>query len=199
LNACFIRLPDLRSPPEIVLNKDIDWGEHFAASACHGPTESLFGPFAAKLNVRQMLEALAAEQGLCWRALGWEKRGGPCFARQVRKCRGACIGEETPEQHHLRLATALEAQRVRDWPVAGRVLVRERHPDARFEEAHVFDRWCHVGTARSPDELDDLAQSRVEIDFDPDVYKILLAFFAKHPGAVKPLPARRYEEEVVPA
>jgi DNA polymerase-3 subunit epsilon len=199
LNACFIRLPDLRSPPEIVLNKDIDWCEHFAASGSHGPSQSLFGPFAAKLNVRQMLEALAAEQGLCWRALGWETRAGPCFARQVRKCRGACIGEETPEQHHLRLATALEAQRVRDWPVAGRVLVRERHPDGRFEEAHVFDRWCHVGSARSAEDLDELAHARVEIEFDPDIYKILLAFFAKHPGAVKPLPARHHHEDFIPA
>jgi DNA polymerase III subunit epsilon len=199
LNACFIRLPDQRSPPQIVLNKDIDWGAHFAAAGACGPAESLFGPFAAKPNVRQVLEALAAEHGLCWRALGWEKRGGPCFARQVRKCRGACIGEETPEQHHLRLATVLHAQRVRDWPAAGRVQVRERHPDGRFEEAHVFDRWCHVGTARSEEELAELAQARVEIEFDPDIYKILLAYFARHPGLVRPLPARRYEEGVTPA
>ncbi len=34
-------------------------------------------------------------------------RGGPCFARQVRKCRGACVGEESPESHNVRLATAL--------------------------------------------------------------------------------------------
>jgi DNA polymerase III subunit epsilon len=199
LNACFIRLPDLRSPPEIVANRDIDWAEHFARAGGPGPSQSLFGPFAAKLNVRRTLEALAAEHGLCWRSLGWEKRGGPCFARQVRKCRGACLGEESPEQHHLRLATALEPQRVKDWPVPGRVMVREGHPDGRFEEAHVFDRWCHVGTARSEDELEALAEARVEIDFDPDVYRILLSFFAKRPGAAKPLPLRRYGEEVVPA
>src|SRR5689334_19794897 len=140
LNACFVRLPDLTSAPEVLFNKDIDWGVRGAGS------ESLYGPFAAKLNVRKLLEELAAEHGLCWRQLGWEKRGGPCFARQVKKCRGACIGEETPQVHHLRLATALAPWRVADWPFEGRIIVRERHPEARFEEAHVFDRWCHVGT-----------------------------------------------------
>jgi DNA polymerase III subunit epsilon len=179
LNACFIRLPGLAAAPEILANKDIDW------AARREGAESLFGPFAAKLNVRKLLEELAAEHGFCWRQLGWEKRGGPCFARQVKKCRGACIGEETPQQHNLRLATALAAWRVADWPFRGRAIVRERHPDGRFEEAHVFDRWCHVGTARSEDELLGLLEARVEIDFDPDIYRILHSFIAKHRSAVQ--------------
>ncbi|MGZ5675103.1 MAG: exonuclease domain-containing protein [Usitatibacter sp.] len=192
LNACFIRFPDLRSAPEIVTNKDIDWGARDAGA------ETLFGPFAAKLNIRQLLEQLAAEHGFCWRQLGWEKRGGPCFARQVKRCRGACVGEETPEQHNLRLATALAPYRVNDWPWAGRIVIRERHPDGRFEEAHVFERWCHLGTARSEQELDDLAQARVQIDFDPDIYKIVQSFVAKKPRAVMPLDAAREGAEVEP-
>ena len=189
-NAVFLRFPDLRSPPETLANKDIDWAARGAGA------ESLFGPFAAKLNVRMMLEGLAAEHGFCWRQLGWEKRGGPCFARQVKKCRGACIGEETPEQHHLRLLTALAPHRVRDWPWPGRIFVRERHAESGIEEAHVFDRWTHVGTARTADELDDLCHARAEIEFDPDIYKILVGFVAKHPGAVKGVPKVRESEEL---
>jgi DNA polymerase-3 subunit epsilon len=189
LNACFIRLPDLRSPPEVVQSKDIDWN-------ARGPhSETLFGPFATKPHVKALLEAIAGEEGLCWRQLGWEKRGGPCFARQVRKCRGACIGEETPEQHNLRLAGALTAHRVNDWPWPGRVAIRERHPDGTLEEAHVFERWSHLGTARSEDELAELAQARAEIDFDPDVYRILLSYIAKHRHAVRPLPKAAAPEE----
>jgi DNA polymerase-3 subunit epsilon len=178
-NACFVRLPALSATPEILFNKDIDWGERGEGA------ESLYGPFAAKLNVRKLLEELAHEQGLCWRQLGWEKRGGPCFARQVKKCRGACVGEETAQVHNLRLATALAPWRVAEWPFPGRIFVRERHPDGRFEEAHVFDRWCHVGTARTQDELEALVETRIEIDFDPDVYKILHSFIARRRGAVK--------------
>jgi len=182
LNACFIRLPALAATPEILLNKDIDWSARGAGA------ESLFGPFAAKLNVRKLLEELAGVEGFCWRQLGWEKRGGPCFARQVKKCRGACIGEESPAQHNLRLATALAPWRVADWPWRGRIIVRERHPDGRFEEAHLFDRWCHLGTARSEDELADLVETRAEIDFDPDIYRILVSHVAKHRGSVRVLP-----------
>jgi DNA polymerase III subunit epsilon len=181
-NACFIQLADFTAPPGILANKEIDWSARGAGA------EPLFGPFAARLNVRKLLEELAAEHGLCWRQLGWEKRGGPCFARQVRKCRGACIGEETPQQHHVRLATVLAPWRVADWPWPGRIVVRERHPDARFDEAHVFDRWAHVGTARSEADLEGLLEARCEIDFDPDVYKILLAYVSKHRSAVQVVP-----------
>jgi DNA polymerase-3 subunit epsilon len=178
LNACFLRLPDLAALPEIVANKDIDWASRGAGA------EPLYGPFATKLHVRQMLEALAAEEGFCWRQLGWEKRGGPCFARQVKRCRGACIGEETPMQHNLRLATALAPWRVADWPWPGRIFIRERDGYGRFEEAHVFERWCHLGTARSAEELEELAACRAEIGFDPDVYKIVHSYVSRYRGSV---------------
>ena len=184
LNAVFVHFPDLAAAPVTLANKDIDWAARTNAS------EALYGPFQAKLNVRKLLEDLAAEHGLCWRQLGWEKRGGPCFARQVKKCRGACIGEESPLAHNLRLLTALAPWKVAEWPWPGRVVIRERHPEGRFDEAHVFERWCHLGTARSEEELEGLLEARAEIDFDPDVYKIVHAHVAKHRAGVMPVPAR---------
>jgi DNA polymerase-3 subunit epsilon len=181
LNACFIRLPDLHSPPQVLKAKDIDW------STRGDGAETLYGPFATKPQVRATLEHIAGEEGLCWRQLGWEKRGGPCFARQVRKCRGACLGEETPEQHHLRLATALAPYRIADWPWPGRIVVHERHPEGRIEEAHVFERWAHIGTARDEDELADLATTRATVEFDPDIYKLLVSYIAKHRNSIRVL------------
>jgi DNA polymerase-3 subunit epsilon len=168
----------------VLKSGDIDWAAREAGA------EALFGPFATRQHVRQALEALAAAEGLCWRQLGFEKRGGPCFARQVRKCRGACIGEETPEQHNLRLVTALAPHRVRDWPFAGRIVIRERHADGAFEEAHVFERWCHLGTARTAGDLEELLDSRIGREFDPDIYRILAAYVDRHPAAVRVM-ARR--------
>jgi DNA polymerase III subunit epsilon len=187
MNAVFLRMPDLRAAPQVVANKDIDWAARGEGA------EPLFGPFATRQQAKQLLETLAAEHGLCWRQLGWEKRGGPCFARQVKKCLGACIGEETPEQHNVRLATALAPCRLPDWPWQGRIAVREAHPEGALEEVHVFERWSHLGTARSEEDLADLTQSRAEIDFDPDVYRILASYVAKHRGSVRPLarPAQR--------
>jgi DNA polymerase-3 subunit epsilon len=71
-------------------------------------------------------------------------------------------------------------------------MVRERHADGRIEEAHVFDRWWHVGTAGDADELAALAETRAEIGFDPDVYKILQGHFRKRMASVQELAAPSY-------
>ncbi|HLX25271.1 MAG TPA: exonuclease domain-containing protein [Usitatibacter sp.] len=181
MNACFISLADLQSPPQVLKAKDIDWNSR------REDAETLYGPFATRQQIRATLENLAGDHGLCWRQLGWEKRGGPCFARQVRKCRGACIGEESPEQHHLRLATALAPFRIADWPWPGRIVVHERHPEGRLEEAHVFERWSHIGTARDEDELADLATTRATIEFDPDIYKLLVGYVGKRRDSIRVL------------
>jgi DNA polymerase III subunit epsilon len=117
----------------------------------------------------------------------------------VKKCRGACIGEESPAQHQLRLMLALSPQRVADWPWPGRIVVRERDAQARFEEAHVFDRWCHIGTARSEDDLSELLEARFEIEFDPDVYQIVRAFTAKHRSQVTVVRPARFMQDAAEA
>jgi DNA polymerase-3 subunit epsilon len=181
--TCVLRLPDLSAPPEILDVGEVEW------EGRDDESEALYGPFASKRHARQLLERLASEEGLCWRQLGWEKRGGPCFARQLKRCRGACVGEESPEQHHLRLATALAPWRIGDWPWRGPVGVREIHPDGEREEIHVIDRWRHIGTARDEEELAALAGSTRLPAFDPDILKLLVRWFAAHPRSVKPLAA----------
>lgn len=178
-----LRLPSLREAPEFVKVDAIDWD-------ARGPgAEPLYGPFSSPRAARELLEAIAAEEGLCWRLLGWEKRGGPCFARQVRKCRGACVGEETPEAHNVRLATALEAKRIPDWPFAGPVAIVERDAARAIEEAHVVHQWRHLGTARDEGELLALAEARRLPEFDPDILKVLRRWLSEHPGRARPLHA----------
>ena len=180
-----LRLPSLREAPEFVKLDDIDWDARAPGA------EPLYGPFASPRAARDLLESIAAEEGLCWRLLGWEKRGGPCFARQVRKCRGACVGEETPEAHNVRLATALEARRIPDWPFPGPVVIVERDAARGIEEAHVVHQWRHLGTARDESELEALVSSRRLPEFDPDILKVLRRWLDEHPGRARPLIATR--------
>ena len=175
-----LRLPSLREAPEFVKLDDIDWDARAPGA------EPLYGPFASPRAARDLLESIAAEEGLCWRLLGWEKRGGPCFARQVRKCRGACVGEETPEAHNVRLATALEARRIPDWPFPGPVAIVERDAARGIEEAHVVHQWRHLGTARDESELEALVSSRRLPEFDPDILKVLRRWLDEHPGRARP-------------
>ena len=90
--ACFVRMEDLAR----AARGRCQQGHRLERARSRAPSR-LYGPFAAQAQrARSCSRSSPREHGLCWRQLGWEKRGGPCFARQVRKCRGACIGEETP-------------------------------------------------------------------------------------------------------
>ncbi len=132
-----------------------------------------FGPFPSRSKARSVLAALAAEHRLCWRLAGLEKREGPCFSRQIHKCAGACVGEESPAEHAVRLAEALLPYRIKPWPFAGAIAVREQHPETGKERLQVFDQWRHLGSAADESELAEVLSLALPTVFDFDVYRIL--------------------------
>ena len=134
-----------------------------------------YGPFASRASVRAALRDLAAEHRLCWLRLRLERRAaGPCFARQLRRCNGVCIGEETPDVHDRRLADALAPFAIPRWPVAGTALVRECAASGERVDVHVLRDWCWAGTARDEGELEALAEAPQRAAFDLDVTRLLL-------------------------
>ena len=132
------------------------------------------------------LEEIVRAHQLCARVLGLERGGGTdgatgsCFAYQLKRCRGACVGAEPAALHNARLRLALAAARLKPWPYRGRILVAER--DWRGEQdLHVLERWRYLGTVREADDAGGLDVDAVP--FDPDVYKILKRFLAAPAGA----------------
>ncbi|MGC2520702.1 MAG: exonuclease domain-containing protein [Burkholderiales bacterium] len=169
VGVCALCLPEEPGPPEFVTR------HRFMPRELDG----LFGPFASRRAAKTALMDLAAEHGLCWSRLGLERRNGPCFARQLGRCRGACIGAEAAADHHARLRAALNPFAIAPWPFAGPIGIREASEDGR-EELHLIDRWCHIGTARAEHEIAGLLESPPQ-GFDLDIYRIISAFLAK-PG-----------------
>ena len=166
---------DINSAPQLATAGDIDparFGE-------------LYGLFRSRATAIEALREIAASHGLCNILLGLEKRSvpysGACFAHQIKRCRGACVGLESHAQHAVRLKGALHSMRTLPWPFAGRIAVRENAGDGETTELHVLDRWCYLGTVRSEAELHDLADTRAAPVFDVDTYKILKRFIAKPP------------------
>jgi DNA polymerase-3 subunit epsilon len=99
-----------------------------------------------------------------------------------------CCGLESAERHHARLLLALAAERLRAWPYAGPVSLREHSPEQDRTEVHVFDQWRHLGTARCETDLAELMEGRLETEsggFDLDIYRLLLSRLA---GAKGPPP-----------
>lgn len=156
------------------------------------------GPYSSRSSARTHVIELAREHGLCLLTLGLERRSkpaagsapdappAPCFAFQVRRCRGACVGTEDVAAHATRLTEALAHARIEPWPFDGSVALIERRADALREDIHVVDRWCWLGSARSLDAAHALAATATARSFEPDVYRIVRSALAK--GAVEVLP-----------
>jgi DNA polymerase-3 subunit epsilon len=146
-----------------------------------GLTSACYGLFKSAKEANNALRALAESHNLCDILLGLEKAkpGKPCFGHQLKRCKGACVGNEPYARHTVRLITALVGLKLVAWPFAGPALVREG------EEAHLIEGWRYLGTAVSDEELHALLDSPCP-PFDRDIYKIL----TKHVGKMMPLPER---------
>ncbi len=160
--------PEASLPGELTLTwaRDLDWGRQHAA---HG----LFG---SKRDANTWLRELAEANGLCQVTLGLEKapKGRACFAFQMRRCAGVCVGQEPRADHDGRLAALLADWRVRTWPFEGPVKVGEG------DAWHVVDAWSYLGMARSEEEVQALlAHGRPA--FDKDTYRILMAWMPRLP------------------
>ncbi len=163
------------------LTLDAKHGPDFVpASAIEpGALAGLYGPFASKRAARETLRTLAAEHRLCWRQLGLERRsGGPCFQRQLKRCAGACIGEESAAEHDARLLVALAPAAIPAWPLPGPGLVREARPNGGRVDVHVLRDWCWLGSARDDGELFALLAAPPRPHFDIDIARLLLKRWA---------------------
>jgi len=134
---------------------------------------NLYGPYRSRNQALSHLRELADQHRLCPQALGLESGKGRCFAHQIGHCQGVCCGEEAPDRHHLRLQMALATDKLRAWPFAGPVGLREHNPRTARTDVHVFDQWCYLATLHSEEELCDALQTRHDVlAFDLDSYRI---------------------------
>ena len=155
---------ETNAPPSLVWTQDLDAGAQ----------DDLYGLFTSQRHAQTWLTTLAETHQLCKGRLGLEKvkPKQPCFGRQLRQCKGVCVGEEAPNLHDLRLLAAMVDRKVATWPFVGPVGFVERSKDKTQTAIHVVDRWCYLGTATQEGECADLLET-ARPQFDPDIYKIL--------------------------
>jgi DNA polymerase-3 subunit epsilon len=176
-------LPDGASQPVLVNASEVDFGA----------TEGLYGLFKSRKKAETSLREIAETHELCLAVLGLEKGslGKPCFAHQLRRCRGACCGKESMALHQARLQAALAGLKLSTWPYPGPVALIEKAADGSGEEAHVVHNWCYLGSARAEaDVWSLLEQSPARPAFDVDTYKLLVRALVKKQVKVRPLPHR---------
>lgn len=144
---------------ELSYARDLDFGRQ----------SELYGLFRNRRSAILAMEEIAKAEGLCLVALGLERGslGKPCFRRQLARCRGACHGAESLEDHSERLRAALAQLALTTWPFPGPALLDEG------DGAHVVDAWCYLGHARNDEVLKKLL-TRGKPRFDRDTYRILV-------------------------
>jgi len=155
-------LPPGLPVPRLRSDRDVDFSRHPA----------LFGAFPSRAAAEGALRELARGHGLCEATLMLERTtrsGAPCFARQLQRCAGACVGQETSADHRARTEAALTPLALRPWPFPGPVAWREgRGAHCHW---HVLENWCYLGSAPTLAGTPELLGKHAR--FDLDAYQIL--------------------------
>lgn len=140
----------------------------YASELDFATTSNLYGLFKNKREAFKALTEIAEEHALCKAIIGLEKAkaGSPCFCWQLKKCRGACIGDEPRLAHDARLLAGLGKLKIKTWPFDGPAYLKEG------EEILLIENWAYLGSATSEDEIWQIMDGR-QTRFDRDTYKIL--------------------------
>ena len=146
-----------------------------------GEQENLYGLYQSQRDAQKALRTIAEKYQLCLSVLGLEKtaHGRGCFAFQLKKCRGVCMGNESAASHALRLRMAMEHLRIKAWPYPSAVVISEG------DDWHVVDRWCYLGTAKCEDDIPMLLANGRPV-FDRDTYLVLSKSLNKHKVIINP-------------
>lgn len=140
----------------------------------------LFGTFRSKRQAVETLRKIADLSHLCAKTLGLEAgRAGPCFAYQLKRCKGVCCGQESAEMHALRVQQALMAHKLKAWPYRGKIGIEEYNLENDLRQIHVFEHWVYVGVAVDDEGLLALRAQKTALKFDLDSYKLLLKMLSQ--------------------
>ncbi len=154
----------------------------FVRAAAIDTLDGHYGPYTSRRAARALLRSIAAEHTLCLTRMKLERRDGPCFARQLGRCAGACVGAESGEAHDARLRAALAPHAIARWPFgAAAALIREQ--DGERCDVHVVREWRIVGTAHDDAELAMLLDMPAHGELDVDITRLLLRTYARRPRA----------------
>lgn len=136
--------------------------------------ENVVGIFRSKRKIKDCFYALAPKYNLCYKLLGLENTEKYCFAYQLGRCFGACLGKENKLKYNLRFDKAFFHLKIKRWPFSGPVIVMEKDKDFQY---YLFDKWCYLGNLKNDTEIEEIRNK--EYIFDYDTYIIIRKYLNK--------------------
>jgi len=161
--ASFLRIV-LSASPSVV--------EFVAGDDSSPDDDHYFWPHPWERKARNALRRFAARHRLCHLLLGLTEADRRCGGCNEYGQGSGCAAGHARLQHFVRLVAAFAPCKVRLWPYAGPIGIRERR------DLIVIDHWRFLGTARNEAEAYALLQSR-RVALDSEIYRILIGALPK--------------------
>lgn len=143
--------------------------------------EHVIGAFRSKRQAEMVLRDLSQTHHLCGKWCGLEKRQGPCFAYQLKRCFGACVLEEPPERYNRRVNEALSSIMQTTWPFKGPIAIKETNAIQQKTVFHVFEKWCYFGSTEHYHKLKQLIADQNTLKPNLDDIKIIQQYLTRKP------------------
>jgi DNA polymerase-3 subunit epsilon len=131
--------------------------------------DTIYGMYPSRMKAKKSLEETTRVFQLCPKLMGLEKATGACFSYSLGRCKGACIGEESPELYNRRFELAMEHSRLKSWPFDTSITL----PVNMKGEQVIIKNWMIRGYI---DETGDSVYDAEDPNFDMDEYKIIQRF-----------------------
>ncbi|MFD1260456.1 GIY-YIG nuclease family protein [Entomomonas asaccharolytica] len=130
------------------------------------------GLYRSAHRAKQWLKNLIAQYQLCSKVIGLEKTTRNCFNYQLRRCLGACCGQEPIDTHNHRLLKAFEDFSLISWSWKGAIAILEEDYLYNIKQWHIINNWRYMTTVES---LDSVVNEPLP-PFSRDAYLILINF-----------------------
>ncbi|WP_298940162.1 exonuclease domain-containing protein [uncultured Psychromonas sp.] len=141
--------------------------------------KNTYGLYKGRRGANESLRKLKDEHNLCAIQLGLEKGKGPCFAYQLKKCKGICCGKENPLIYQMRMQQALAPIKLKGWPYQGAIGIKEYNQESDISCIHIISHWLYLGNVSNESELESF-DFDTTVKLDTDFYKICISQLQKN-------------------
>jgi DNA polymerase-3 subunit epsilon len=138
---------------------------------------NIMGLYTSKGKLKSAVETKVKTFDLCPKLAGLENGKGACFWYQLGKCRGACVGKESPHVYNQRLELAMSRSRLENWPFKSAIALSTGQGDTL-----VLNNWVVTGYLKM--EKGKQVLSKIEPIFSLDSYRILRSYITQHVDSV---------------
>ncbi len=147
----------------------LEEGDHFKAKATHGT-------FRSMAAAKQALLFLVKNHQLCPKLAHLENSTQACFSYQLKRCKGACIGEESSEDYNARVQEALKDYQEEIWPYSGAIAIKEHCSVNKITHFLVVYQWRFLGYITEEYQLKQWEHLATKAMNYHDTYKILFSY-----------------------